>query len=282
MNGSYPAGWDQSAWKEINDAIQGVVAEIRVTTQVFPPQLLPGASNVLDQRINTTPPISIDEGASKSFIKVRQEFVVTQNQVDTNSDTHVAKTLAMRIAATLATVMDGITFQGKHFQAPDGVTVERPPSDSGLFGLAASNVTVTLSPGSGDLIYDAVVQGIAQLNALGMATQQKQCALFLESGIFAQAQRALPNTMVTPASSIAPLVEGGFFATSGLKANTGLLVTVGGDTIDVAIRDDATATWLRQDGDGHHFEVYESFQYIAKDPRALVRLVFQGSTVAGH
>jgi hypothetical protein len=278
MNGSYPAGWDQNAWKEINDAVQGVVEAIRVTTQVFPPQLLPNAPNVLDQRINTTPPISMNEGSSKTFVKVRSEFVVTQNQWDTNSDTHVAKTLAMLVAATEATVMDGIIFQAQGFPIPPGVTVERLPQDSGLFGIAVSNVTVPLSPGRGDLIFDAVVQALAKLKALGMSTQQKQCALFLESGIFAQAQSALPSTMVTPASSIAPLVQGGFFSTSGLAANTGLFVTVAGEPIVVAIRDEATATWLRQDADGHHFEVYESFQYIVKDPRALVQLKFTGTS----
>jgi uncharacterized linocin/CFP29 family protein len=279
-NGINPAGWDEASWKDINDAIQGVVASIRVTTQVFPPQLLPNAQNVCDQRVDPTPPLTMSEGSTKSFIKVREEFVLTQNQVDTNSDTHVAQTLGMLIAATLAQVTDGIIFQGNNFSTPPGVTIERPPEDDGLFGIAASNVNVILKDGRGDLIYDAVVQGIAELNALGMATQQKQCALFLESSVFAQAQSALPNTMVTPASSIAPLVEGGFFSTSGLQPNTGLLVTLGGDPIDVAIRDEATATWLRQDGDGHHFDVYSSFQYVVKDPRALVQLEFQDPTAA--
>jgi hypothetical protein len=85
---------------------------------------------------------------------------------------------------------------------------------------------------------------------------------------------------VTPASSIAPLVEGGFFSTSGLQPNTGLLASVGAELIVLALRDEATVTWLRQDGDGHHFEVYESFQYVVKDPRALVQLFFQGTAGA--
>jgi hypothetical protein len=284
-NGSDSLGWDQSAWKDINDAIQQVVGEIRVTTQVWVPQLLPGAQNILDQRINTGPPLSMDEGSTKPFVKIRAELLVTQNQVDANSDSHAARTLAKLHAATHAQTMDGIVFQGQDFKTPPGFTVERPPTDHGLFGIAGgpggSTINVDLSTGSGEVIYEAVVKGIAALNAKGMSTQQKQCALFLESGIFAKAQAALPNTMVTPASSIAPLVGGGFFATSGLPLNTGLLVSLGGDPTDLAIRDEATVTWLHQDGDGHHFEVYGSFQYIAKDPRALVQLNFNPGEAPG-
>jgi hypothetical protein len=241
------------------------------------------AANVPDVRLHVYDepgrPLTMTEGVTKYFVKIRQEFLLTQNQLDTESELHSGRTLGLLIAPTLAQVTDGIIFHGHNYNSriPAEIFVERPPHDEGLVGLALSRVDQPLEEGRPELIYDAVVEARARLNARGMSIAQNQLALFLESSVFAQAQSALASTLVTPYQSIMPLVGAGFFSASGLLPNTGLLVAIGSDPICLAIRDEATATWLRQDGDGHHFHVYSSFQYVVKDRRALVAIKFHGS-----
>ena len=57
---------------------------------------------------------------------------------------------------------------------------------------------------------------------------------------------------------------------------TGLLVSLGGNTMDLVVGLDATVTFMQQDTDGaYRFRVVERFALRLKDTTAVIRLEFQ-------
>ena len=80
---------------------------------------------------------------------------------------------------------------------------------------------------------------------------------------------------MVPADRLRPLVEQGFFATGAMPEATGLVVSVGGAPIDLAVGVEPTVSFLQIDGSGHYlFRVFERFALRLKDDRSLVRLEF--------
>jgi hypothetical protein len=78
---------------------------------------------------------------------------------------------------------------------------------------------------------------------------------------------------------IEPLVEGGFYGTATLPEDRGLLVALGGDPISLYVGQEATVECERQDRQTVFFRVTERVQFVARDPRALVRLDFDFDAV---
>ena len=92
---------------------------------------------------------------------------------------------------------------------------------------------------------------------------------------YADASAPLENTLVMPADRLRPLVAQGFFATGAMPEATGLVMSVGGAPIDLAIGIEPTVSFLQVDGNGHYlFRVFERFALRLKDERSLVRLEF--------
>ena len=93
----------------------------------------------------------------------------------------------------------------------------------------------------------------------------------------------LPDTLIMPADRIKPLMTAGFYGTGTLPSNlptkvsfTGLLVSLGGNTMDLVVGLDATTAFMQQDTDGaYRFRVVERFALRVKDTTAIVRLEFQ-------
>jgi uncharacterized linocin/CFP29 family protein len=76
----------------------------------------------------------------------------------------------------------------------------------------------------------------------------------------------------------------GFYGTGTLPSNAagaepqfyGLLLSLGGNTIDLVVGLDATTAFMQQDTDGaYRFRVVERFALRLKDITAVVRLEFQ-------
>lgn len=94
----------------------------------------------------------------------------------------------------------------------------------------------------------------------------------------------MPNTLILTADRIKPLMDVGFFGTGTLLSNpggpeplyTGVLVSLGGNTMDLVVGLDATTAFMQQDTDGaYRFRVLGRFALRLKDLRAVVRLEFQ-------
>jgi uncharacterized linocin/CFP29 family protein len=220
----------------------------------------------------------IQEGISLPFFEISSEFALTQSQVDNEAELNKGLTLARACARTVAMVEDMVLFQGSQAPLPPGVRVTNLTSAwNGLIDLNDSLPPITVPPlkggGFGANTFTAVSQAIGNLIAVG---HPGPYALTLETSVFADTYAPAPNTLTTTADRISPLVDGRYYGTGMLPDNTGLLISLGGETTTLYLAQDAITVYTQQDQMGnYHFRVFERVQINVRDPQAYVTLQFQ-------
>jgi uncharacterized linocin/CFP29 family protein len=122
-------------------------------------------------------------------------------------------------------------------------------------------------------LIEGILDGIKQLTS---NAQTGPYALFVPPGVFAKAAVPTSANFLVPADRITPLVTGGYYGTGCLKDDEqGLLVSLGGEPSTIYMGDDATAVFTQVEANGtYRFRVFERFQFVVREPRALVKLEF--------
>ena len=169
------------------------------------------------------------------------------------------------------------------------------------------NVPALESPGPqqrwGENTFGAVSEAYARLQGgEGLAqAHYGPYALVLNFVPYADTYAPLPTTLIMPADRIARLVTDGFYGmkygkdmmsssekempshggcthfygTGTLPPSRGILVSLGGNTMDLVVGMDAKAEYVTQDAQGNFcFRVYERFALRLKDTTAVMRLQF--------
>lgn len=254
---------------------------------------------------------AVDEGATVRMNTYSVSFQLTPQQVTQetgdpkNMGQSTAVTLAMRAANALAQAEDLIIFQGQNAVATASpfttglVTMQGALTDSGLLNLpigggaagpllpAVNEITVApLAPAVPGVIYgpntfEGVSQAYAQLQEAG---HYGPYALVLETIPYADTFAPLPATLTLTADRIKPLAPAGFFGTGTLPPNPppapaapyyGVMVSLGGNTMDLVVGLDATTAFLQESSNGNFLlQVIERFALRLKDTTAVVRLKF--------
>lgn len=186
------------------------------------------------------------------------------------------------------------------FAAPNPrVTWRSGPAGLGLIDVPRAQViNVPLLappvPGAdyGENTFTAVSRAYSQLQggvaAGGGALRQSHYgpyALVLRTEPFADTHAPLRTTLIMPADRIKPLLaddgRGGrhFYGTGTLPVDplpVGVMVSIGGNTMDLVVGVDATTAFLQEDQTGlYRFRVFERFALRLKDDSAIVLLEFQ-------
>jgi uncharacterized linocin/CFP29 family protein len=296
-------GWPESIWGEIKDAVLKEVGKVREAQKVFPTAALDmSPTQVADERINFAA-MTIKEGETKPFVVIYREFSLTNNQVMQEAEQRAGRTLARMAAKELALAEDGYILQlsdRDQRKRPRDIPVLGTPAihadnwrknlDFGLLGEAnppdasdaaadkvAEPILVERAAAEnqaeyGENTFKAVADGIAKLVAKAQAPPY---ALFLPTAVYADTfVPPSPASLVTTADRIKPLVEGGFYSSPVLPEKEGLQVALAGEPVKLFIGREATAEYLRKDGDRYFFRVVERVQYVVRDPRSLILLRF--------
>jgi uncharacterized linocin/CFP29 family protein len=222
-----------------------------------------------------------------------------------------AATLARRAAQYLALAEDLVVFQGNNgYPVPffsQNVRHSMPPVDGGLLSLTGGpylspyppiKVQPLGNPSStgvqyGENTLTAVTQAISTLASQG---QPGPYALVLNTTPYADLFAAVGSgSLVVTADRIAPLITAGMFGTSTVPPSAGLpgswagsqlkppqrdtyygvLVSLGGNTMDLVVGLEATTHFLQQDPNGlWRFRVIERFALRLKDVAAVQVLEF--------
>jgi uncharacterized linocin/CFP29 family protein len=298
MNNSNEIAWADSVWKEINTAVLSEVGKVRIAQKVFPAAELSGYATEVPNEVINFADLSIEEGRTKPFVEIYQEFSLTSTQVKKEGESsQICKTLARMAAKAIALGEDVIIFQGKRGQLPAYVVADLIDSAAnGLLGEAAPEdandgdlkkvsepIDVGLTGRAGILYgentFSAVTEGIAKLVRKAQAPNY---ALFLPTKVFADTF-APPSgqSLVTTADRLKMLVEGGFYGTGTLPEDQGLLVALGGDPTSLYVGREASIEFVRKEGSKYIFRVVERVQFVARDPRAFVLLRFQPGEGSG-
>jgi uncharacterized linocin/CFP29 family protein len=250
-----------------------------------------------------TETLTVDEGATTRLSEYWVEFALTHQQVEHETGNiselghSTAVTLATRAANFLSQAVDLIIFQGANaFQVPffkSNIRFRGQPADTGLLDLppgapalpAAQVINVPAKEGQPGVYaegtFKAVAQGYATLEGIG---QYGPFALVLQTTPYADTYAPIRDTLILTADRLKPLMTAGFFGSGTLVSNspptepayTGVLVSLGGNSMDLVVGLDATTAFMQTDTDGNYrFRVLERFALRLKDITAVVRFEFQ-------
>ncbi len=257
--------------------------------------------------------LTVNEATIFPLIELVVEFTLTPQQVEREEELMTAVTLATRAANLLKQAEDITIFQGRRAIEPGPdqhplfrdrkVRVRSGPAEASLVFAPEENddssrQIVSVHPRDaavdprryGENTFEAVADAYARLQGgEGLAqAHYGPYVLVLHHRPYADTYAPLPVTLITPADRIKPLVEAGFYGTgtlpelpepSGtdtLPKLTGILMSLGGNTVDLVIGMDATTAFLQEDPEGlYRFRVYERFALRLKDPSAVMRLEFR-------
>jgi uncharacterized linocin/CFP29 family protein len=223
-----------------------------------------------------------------------------------------AVTLATRAANILAQAEDAVIFQGANAfpqpslfnparvggQAPPPSVLNRgTPLDSGLLDLPIAGaaappllppvqaVQVALPAGAnpgfyGSNTFQQVSNAYGRLQGAG---QYGPYALVLQTTPYADTYAPVTAGLVITADRIKPLMTAGFYGSGTLPTanlpggavSSGVLVSLGGNSMDLVVGLDATTGFMQQDPNGNYrFRVVQRFALRLKDTTAVVRLEF--------
>ena len=272
--------WSEDVWKSIDDAVHDEVQRTSVAAKFIPlhaPAPAPDVSTVPSDIIDAGA-MTVDEVAVTPIVELGVEFKLTRQQIGNEADLATAVSLATRAANLLARAEDTVLVQGDGgFKDPLFKTVKRSggSAGAGLLDSAGQSVTaVAIAPGVyGQHTFQAFAQAYSQLQNNG---HYGPYALALRSDVYADTYAPLAGTLVMPADCIKPMVSLGFYGTGTIPPSKGVMVSVGGNTMDLVASVDPVTEFLQVDPDGtYRFKVYERFALRVKDKTALVRFEFK-------
>jgi uncharacterized linocin/CFP29 family protein len=193
----------------------------------------------------------------------------------------VAATLMFtRAANIIARVEDAIIFRGKAasdvpgaVNVPPVYTITGAPNYPGLVDLASNKSSPVPIPAPtsshplGANIFMAVVEAI---NHLENSAYYKPYACVLSDDLFTAVYQPMPSSMVLPADSIPPLLNGPLLRSSTLKPGTGLVLSLQGNPVEIVVADDISVRYLQATEEGEHvFRVSQRFALRVKDNFAI-------------
>jgi uncharacterized linocin/CFP29 family protein len=271
--------WNEHIWSEIDKAVRDEMGRIRVAQKVFPSTIVNNVQPVHVKRVQGFANLRIED-EFRPFIEMSMEFVLTQAQVDSEENMHLARTLAGLAARALAADEDTLLFLGRgliHLLPATGVKVTNQgalPRGFVREALSLPRVIVRRS------ILGALARGIARLSG---RNQPGPYALFFSPRQYARTFAPVSNdSLVTTADRIIPLVAGGFYSINSLiRSRTrlpydiGILVSLGGEPTKIYLGADTTTAFTFTDADGNYkFRVFERIQLVVRDPAAFQILKF--------
>jgi uncharacterized linocin/CFP29 family protein len=279
-NGRERLGWSEPVWQHVDQAVHDEAVRAEIASKFIPlrgpfPDALTVPADVID-----TEAMAIEEGLVKPLIELWVDFALTPQQVAGEERLATAMTLATRASNLLSRAEDVLIFQGDGALTSEFFTRVRyrsGPVGPGLLNSATQAIEVDPLEGAtkkyGEKTFEAVARAYSLLQRVG---HNGPYALVLHSEVYADTYAPLASTLVMPADRIRPLVTQGFYGTGTLPESTGLLVSLGGNTMDVVVGIDPTTAFQQMDDSGiYRFRVFERFALRIKDPSSIVRLHFK-------
>jgi uncharacterized linocin/CFP29 family protein len=263
--------WDEQTWAAIDFAVHEENVRAGVAAKVIPlrgPQ--PEAVTVPAEAIDPLT-MTVDESAFVPLVELTVDFSLTRQQVEQEAEQGTALALARRAASLLTQAEDVVVLQGDtalEGRLLDGSVKGRGPAGAGLVKAASEAVRA-----NGGGTFGAVASAFSKLQA---QSHTGPYALLLDADEYAAAFEVPKGQLVYSAERLRGLVQA-LYGTAAMPAGRGVLVSVGGDTVDMFIGSDPSVAFLGIDADDRFgFRLVERFVLRVKDPTACVRLELGG------
>jgi uncharacterized linocin/CFP29 family protein len=279
-------GWSTAVWDSIKQAVHDETLRTKIAQKILPlngplPDMMNVPSDITEVGDNG---LTVTEGDSTALIETTVQFAMTKTQVQQEQQQQLSTvlTLVTRAANLIAIAQDQLIFQGK-VRLPEELVQARLNGNNGksLLGEGDGEIKfIEVQPVSrqrgkakyGENTFAKVADGIASLQEDG---HYGPYALALHTDIYADSHAPLKDTLIMPADRIKPLVEKGFYGTGALPQKRGVLLSLGGNTMDLTVGVDATPEFMFFDNEGmYRFRAFERFALRLKDKKAVRRLKF--------
>jgi uncharacterized linocin/CFP29 family protein len=205
--------------------------------------------------------------------------VSVRNHMLADPELGAATIMFKRAANIVARVEDAIIFRGRN--VANNPPVPRTNTLPQVFAVAGANLyqgLIDLAPvnsplpagAGGPAVFAAVVRSI---NLLEAAAYYKPFACVLADDLFAAIYTPIQASMVLPADSIPPILNGPLLRSSTLEPGTGLVVSLQGNPIEIVVANEIHVRYLQGMLNGEHaFRVSQRFVLRVKDATAIVRI----------
>jgi uncharacterized linocin/CFP29 family protein len=263
-NNHFNWSWSPDRWQRLNTLIHDEAARIRVARRVL---TLFGNSdgyvdNVVGHQVSEEPPLSIQAGQSLVPVEISVDFKLFPEQFN---DEQAAMALATRAAYLVALAEDAVVLNGnraREFLDRHHVSRRNLDQQTGLFGENQGTV--------GPRILDSVLEGITELRT---RNHHGEYCVIVSPDLYQEAFKPRTNTLDAPIYEIRPLLkEGGFLYSPAAPERTGVIFSLGGHTIDIAVPIDAMGELTDEERGVALLRVVEQFRLRVNDPSAAVAL----------
>jgi uncharacterized linocin/CFP29 family protein len=265
-NGNNSLNWDSDRWQRLNAVVHDEAAKIRVGRRLVP--LFGNSSgymdNIIGHAVNVIagprPVLSIPNGQTLVPVEVSVDFRLTPEQF---ADEQVATALAIRAAYLVALAEDAVVLHGAQANVGQFSASERNLlQQTGLFQANQPQV--------GQPILQSILAGIA---ALRQNNHHGPYCVIVAPDLYQEAFTPLQRVIDAPIYEIRPLLqEDGFQYSPAAPQRTGVVFSLGGHTLDMAVPVDAMAELDDEERGAARLRVVEQFRLRVNDPTAVVPL----------
>jgi uncharacterized linocin/CFP29 family protein len=280
--------WREDRWTLLDQAVHDEAMRTRIGRRFIPCVPLADVLTApADTVVDDDGLLLVNEAAVTPLIELWVEFALTKQQVEAEAELSTTVTLATRAANLLSQGEDLLLFQGQdatkndplfltgrvHFRAgpgPDGLTDLQSVDPSQVIPVEFSEAEAGRY---GENTFAQVALGYATLQDKG---HYGPYALVLPTIPYADTYAPLKTTLIMPADRIMPLVENRFYGSGTLPDFVGVLLSLGGNTLDLVVGRDAVIAFVQEDQEGlYRFRVYERFALRDKNREARILLKFE-------
>jgi uncharacterized linocin/CFP29 family protein len=283
--------WTTEQWARATRVIAEEANRARVAATFLPLHgpLAPSADYVASDRISYGAPgagpqrMTIDDTTTMLLPTLQVKVYLRGAQM---ADPEMTSALALlrRAANVLARLEDAVVFNGQAGpgQGPAAASAGLPAvweilggqqSRGLLSGDAPDRLAVSGdAPGTlGEALVSAVSDGIGRLEARG---HFGPFAVALDQHFFTAVQTPNRDSLVLPQDRIIPFLGGGSLVRSStLPGNTGVVVALGGEPVELVVATDVSLNFLQVTTDPMFaFRVFEKIVLRIKEPEAIVAL----------
>lgn len=277
-------GLTDDQWNRIRQIVHDEAMRARVAASFLPLYgPLPGATTTVPRNeLSVVDPDGRKRLAVDDYDTIRLATVAVNvfvhNHMIADPELAAAAIMFGRAAKIIARVEDAIIFNGgtKGTNPPlIGVDADNVPqftvsgSDTydGLTQLAAHSEEIPAGDPVGPKVFTTVVEAINHIEA---QAYYKPYACVLSNNLFKEIYTPITDSMVLPADSIPPILEGPLLRSSCLENGTGLVISLQGNPVEIVVASDISVRYLQGTLGGEHaFRVSQRFALRVKDNKAI-------------
>ena len=279
--------WSNEPWRRLQRAVSRQAERVGITRNMLPlVQVNQDAMTVPENRILLAGAgYAIEEAPVTRLNEIWADFTLTPQQMRDEAALHTAAVLGEHVTQFLTEGQDALVFQGESALKEDvrfkklGIRARSGPAGPGLLAMAPEDQVIFVKAESGgasiygDRTFEAVAEGYRRLQAKG---HDGPYVLAFAPEPYADAFAPIPRTQIMPARRIRDLLATLPKGSGSLAALTGVLVSLGGSSVQLVLGRDIKVNFLQEAPDGRYkFRVQQRFALRVQDPDAIVRFQFE-------